>query len=477
MNQEKTYTIREISEGISNVLHQAWPEPFWVVGEIQGLDRAKHGKHWYFQLCESEGDGEVHRLSATLWNRNRDRLFGAKGKLRGLLDPEEPLDGIKIRAQCRIDFYAPYGKLSLHVDDIDPAYTLGDLEARRQALIEKLTKKGLLHKNRETELAQAPLKLGLITSDGSAAYNDFMQELEKSGFGFQVFLCDARMQGEEAPATIKAAFNALERLEPDAIVLIRGGGSRLDLSWFDQEEIVNRIINASCPVVTGIGHEIDITVCEMTAHSGLKTPTAAAVFLVERIRDTVEAIIEAGRGIARTVSERLTVETLRLRELAFGITSRVQLCMAEAVGFFQDAPRRLVAGAERMIEREGADLAMIPGRMAAGRYLRRFENLRFELSRVCLRLAHEWRRLHERETGGLNLLAERCRLLDPVQTIQRGYALLRSPEGGPIKSVEKLAPNDPFTAILRDGTVDASVIRINKEDDHGRKKNRQLKIW
>ncbi|MBU0753991.1 MAG: exodeoxyribonuclease VII large subunit [Planctomycetes bacterium] len=474
---EKTFSIREVAEGIAVALGMAFPDAFWVVGEIQGLDRGKHGKHWYFQLCESQGDGDVYRLGATLWNRTRDRLFGAKGKLRGLLDPKENLDGIKIRALCRADFYAPYGKISLHVDDIDPAYTLGDLEAKRQALIEKLTASGRLFKNKDTHLEEVPLRLGLITSEGSAAYNDFMKELEKSGIGFEIFCCDARMQGEEAPATIRAAFAALKRIKPHALVLIRGGGSRLDLSWFDREDVVNLIIDSPCPVITGIGHEIDITVCEMAAYSGLKTPTAAAVFLIDQVHDYLETVNDAERRIVRAAAERMVTASMKFRELVIGFANQVRWSLSETAGFFQDAPRRLVSGMALRLEQERGFLDRVPGMLTSGRALRRFEDQRIRLSRAGLRLMHGWARTREREESALTFLAERGRLLDPAHTIQRGYALLTDPTGKTIKSVEELEQNDPFVAYLRDGLVKARVRQIEREESHGGKEKRQLEIW
>ena len=304
MTTERTYTIAEVAKGISEAIGAAFPERIWVVGEVQGLDRNRHGRHWYFQLCETRGDGEVHRLSATLWSRVRERLFAPGGKLAGVMDLSGPLDGMKIRALCRLDFYPPYGKISLHVEDIDPAYTLGDLEARRQALLEKLRRTGALDRNKSKPLPEVPLRVGLVTSLGSAAYSDFMKELERSGLAFHVLVCDARMQGEETAGTVRAALRTLAALEPDLFVVVRGGGSRLDLSWFDREEVVTSVVKAPRPVITGIGHEIDVTVFEMAAHTGLKTPTAAAAFLVKRVREFLDRVHTLGAGVAEAAVRR-----------------------------------------------------------------------------------------------------------------------------------------------------------------------------
>ncbi|MFH1999415.1 MAG: exodeoxyribonuclease VII large subunit [Planctomycetota bacterium] len=477
MNQEQTFTISEVSKGIQQALSAAFSGMIWVVGEIQGLDRAKHGKHWYFQLCETDGDGEVYRLSCTLWSRTRDALFGAQGKLKGIIKSDEPLDGIKVRALCKIDFYPPFGKLSLHVHDIDPAYTLGDLEARRQALIEKLTQLGVLHKNREILVPEVPLRIGLITSDGSAAYNDFMKELEHSGFAFKVLLCDARMQGEEAPPTIRRAFVALETLDPDLIVLIRGGGSRLDLSWFDRESVVHCIVGCSRPVITGIGHEIDVTISEMAAHTGLKTPTAAAGYIVDRVRDYLSHVHELGGEIADAVTQRIEAEESHVKQTMDLLMTRIQLGLREGRNLLHSLPHRLISAAGFLVERERSKLTGMAGSLVAGRNLRQFEDQRIRLSNAALQLCHRFARRRESETHVLDLWAERCRLLDPVRTLDRGYALLRDAEGRTIKSVKQLAPEDCFFIKLRDGNVEARAEKIHKEGNHDGKEKRQLEIW
>lgn len=477
MNEEKTYRISEISLGIQVALQETFPEKLWILGEIQGLDRSKHGKHWYFQLCETVDEGEVYRLSATIWNSIHRSLFGPRGKLKGIMDPGEDLDGIKIRALCRLDFYAPYGKISLQVQDIDPAYTLGDLEAKRQAVLEKLSRLGILHKNKELPLEEVPLTLGLVTSAGSAAYSDFIKELENSGFAFRILLCDARMQGEEAPATIRAALKTLDGRKVDAIVLIRGGGSRLDLSWFDREEVVSGIIQCSCPVITGIGHEIDVTLCEMAAHTGLKTPTAAAAFLKERVTSYMNQVMETASSMARSTTQWIEREELSLKYNVTRFAGSIRVALTEERGFLRDVPRKLFAAVRFFHERSCAFLNRAGGRLRAGRHMQCFEESRVRLSRAVLNLNHFWSRRCEREEHRLILMAERCRLLDPQRTVRRGYALLKDPSGKAIKSVEILGPEDRFTAVVRDGRIEAEVVQIEKEEAHGKKEKRQLEIW
>lgn len=475
---EKEYLkISEVSAAIEAAVSSAFPREIWVLGEIQGLDRNRHRGHWYFELCETTEGGETFRLAATLWKGIRSRLFGPGGKCAGVFDLDGPLDGTKILALCRVDFYPPYGKVSLHVQDIDTDYTLGELEARRKALLERLKKEDALERNARLPMPEVPLTVGLVTSEGSAAYNDFINELANAGMGFRVLLCDARMQGEEALETVPAAFRALARRQPDVIALVRGGGSRLDLSWFDREEIVYAVVDCGCPVVTGIGHEIDVTLSQMTAHSGMKTPTAAAAFIVERAARYTDAVNELGESLAREAVERIRRERESLGKEGERLRLGCRYAAAEAEHGLRDLGRRISAAAVRGTGRAAESLADYRNRLAAGRHVFRLNDVRMEVERLVGRLAELVVRIPEREGRRLELLAEKRRLLDPAQVIRRGFALVRGDRGKIIKSVAGLAAGRSVDVTLRDGRLRTEIKEIVREEQDGEEEDRQLEIW
>jgi exodeoxyribonuclease VII large subunit len=162
-----------------------------------------------------------------------------------------------------------------------------------------------------------PLDIGLVTSDGSAAYHDFVEELRGAGFGFQIHFVDARMQGVETELDVPRALARLARVpEVDVIVLIRGGGSRSDLIWFDKEKVARAVAVCPKPVITGIGHEIDLSVADLVAHTSRKTPTAAAQFLMEKTRALETALSEAARSLRDAAREKLDRESRSLTESA-----------------------------------------------------------------------------------------------------------------------------------------------------------------
>ena len=194
-------------------------------------------------------------------------------------------DGVAIRIRGVPGFFAPRGELNLRMTGIDPAYTLGQLAASRDRLLQILADEGLLRANAALAVDPAPMRIALVTAAGSAAYADFMHELEGSGFSFSVHLAACAVQGVAAPATIAGAIAACQRRDIDVIAVVRGGGARTDLVAFDDEHVARAIAASTVPVFTGIGHEIDRAGADDVAHTSLKTPTACAAHLVAMAAD------------------------------------------------------------------------------------------------------------------------------------------------------------------------------------------------
>ncbi len=477
MEKTDCFNISDVSRILREAVETVFPRKIWVVGEIQGLDRNRHGKHWYFSLSETMESGETYRLPATIWRGMREKLFGPRGRCAGVFDLSAPLDGTKIMALCQVDFYQPLGRVSLIVNDINPEFTLGDIEARRQALLEKLKKEGLLTRNQERPMPEVPFRIGLITSLGSAAYNDFMNELESSGYGFQVLACDARMQGEDSLLTVPRAFRSLEKLDPDVIVLIRGGGSRLDLSWFDREETVMAVVNSSVPVITGIGHEIDTTLCQAVAGVGLKTPTAAAAFVKERPRLFLDHLA----GIAAKIAAG-SAETMRCGEEAVGlalekIRSSSLIAGLKAGSFFRETVRQLSSLSLLRLGAEAGRVDLLRSRFAAGRPTAILGEHGLDLSRLPAMLQKAAASRMEKARHTLDLLGEKCRLLDPAAVVSRGYAVVRNESGVVIKDVKSTKAGEILSVLMRDGTLKADVKEIIEEVNHGEEEARQLEIW
>ena len=288
--QEPTLTVAELNAHIGTVLGRAFPDEVWVRGEIANLSRPPSG-HVYFDLV----DGEC-ALSVTLWAPDRQVVNAVLRRAGGAVRMN---DGTEVRIRVRVSWFAKRGQVSLRMLSIDTAYTLGRLAEARELLLQRLKADGLLARQPALALAAVPQRIGLVTSDRSAAAHDFLTTLEGSGFGWEVLLADARVQGAEAEASILDALERLRSASIDVVCVVRGGGARTDLAVFDTEAIARAIAQYPVPILTGIGHEIDTTVADLVAHRRCLTPTACAGALVERVASWCARLHDRRRAIAR----------------------------------------------------------------------------------------------------------------------------------------------------------------------------------
>ncbi|MGQ0552877.1 MAG: exodeoxyribonuclease VII large subunit [Planctomycetota bacterium] len=452
-----TWTIPQVAARLRSALSTAFPEPFWLVGEVNGLARSRHSSsgHWYFQLVDDQAPDPARRasLSVILWRQAAQRLFGPRGRL-----PQPPEDGLVLRVRVKPDWYEPSGRLSFVIDDVDPEFTLGTLDRQRRELLARLTEDGSLQRNRSLPCPPVPLRLGLITAHESAAYNDVLSGLQSAAVGFQVLCCDARMQGVESGPSICAALATLAARRVEVILLVRGGGSRLDLSWFDREDIARAIAACPVPVFTGIGHEIDSSVADAVAQRSFKTPTAVAEFLVEQARTARRESEERFEQLTMLAREALAEHEEQLIDAAQGLrVAAVQRVTESSAGLLQ-LSARLRAGTERGLRGEEDVLAERLSRLRRGRHLQRLALLASGLERDVGRLGAAARSRCEALAAALEASAARARLLDPRQVLARGFAWLRRPDGSLLKDAARAVPRESLVVELRDGSLDVQVL-------------------
>lgn len=433
-----TFSVSEVANTINDVLGEAFDRGIWVWGEVTGLS-TKNG-HTYFSLVEATPSGGKAQLSVNLW-------AGVMTKLRPVLKRSGVTleNGVKVRVFGSLDFYAPFGKISLNMRDIDPRFTLGDIALQREELIRRLRESGEYDRNRELELSPAPLRVGVVTSESSAAWADFRHEIERSGLGFHLRLADVRVQGESAVRDVTSAIRTLGlRDDIDVIAVVRGGGSRAELATFDAEEIARAIASSPLPVVTGIGHEIDTSIADEVAHERFKTPTACAAGLVERVNAFVTSTEEAWDSIARLATEVLGESNSALRIMANQIASRTRSAVDRA-------EERLGFRSARLHTSVASSLVANEVRVLNGR-----DRLRRRLPQVIERSSLQ--------VGGLEA---RVRLLDPRELMKRGWSVTRTASGLVVRSVSDVVDGDLLTTQLPDGTITSTVGAVVPED--GRK--------
>jgi exodeoxyribonuclease VII large subunit len=360
---------------------------------------------------------------------------------------------VVLRVLVKPNWYAPRGQISFVIEDVDPEFTLGNLDRERRELLARLTAEGALTWNKAHALAELPLELGLITSEGSAAHHDVMETLNAAGVGFRIAFCDARTQGAEASPSVCAALATLGRLPLDAILLVRGGGSRLDLSWFDKEDIVRAIAGCRIPVLTGIGHEIDLSVADAVAHTEFKTPTAAAEFLVTRARDAAARSEDAWARIAQHAVNDLDHQQTRLDDSARDLARLSSVALTEAAAWVGDCANRMALRADEQLVAAADGLAGARARLVGGAHIERLGRLETALATDRDRLASRAMRILERQEDALIAAEARARLLDPQRVLQRGYAWLRRADGTLLKDAGAAIAGEALVAVLRDGEL------------------------
>ena len=374
-------------------------------GEIESW--SNRTQHAYFQLVERDEKGTA-TIHVSLFANNLRRLQPLLRQHRLTLQ-----DGVKVKVFGVPDVYDGSGKFSLKISDIDPRFTLGDLAAARDEIVKRLIAGGLYDENRERELPAAPLRLGIITSVGSAAWHDAMHELEESGIGFNIKVANVRVQGDEAiPMIVEAIWALGSRTDLDVILLMRGGGSRTDLACFDAEEIAVAIAQCGLPVFTGIGHEIDHSIADEVAYASYKTPTACASAICELVNEYVEETEDVWASIAGIAQQQLALAESRLNERGNAIRTK----------------------AITAVERAHTHVALSAGRLAT--------------RPISLLATHE---------SQVNYLAERVRLLDPVNTMARGWSITRTATGVTLRKASDAISGDDIVTTFSDGTVVSTV--------------------
>lgn len=421
-----TYSVGELADAINAQLRRGFDDGVWVRGEIDGLRHS--GPHTYFALVE-DGDQGRAVLNVSLFAPMKRNLTPLLKRHR--LDLT---NGMKVRIFGHLDYYAPNGRLGLKMAGIDPRFTLGELSQARDQVVRRLVAGGLFDANRRHVLSPVPLRVGVVTSVGTAAWHDFHDELVRSGLGFRLAVCDTRVQGDGAATSVAAAIRTLSSHDLDCVVVIRGGGARNELATFDAEPIALAIATSSIPVLTGLGHEVDRSVADDVAHTALKTPTACAGELVGRVvsyRDRCEASWSA---IGSHAASGLTEAHRRLGDRAHRVARRTHAAV-------ERADERLLTRANRL-------------RLAPEQALREADR---HLERSTGALTQRAPAANEVAARRLDDLEARVRLLDPAHLLRRGWSITRRADGSVVRRKADVAAGDTITTRVADGTLTSRI--------------------
>lgn len=396
-----TLTVADLLARAQQAVVAAFPSPVWVRGEVTGYRRTSGGAA-FFRLADAEVDEAALEVSG------RGRVMSEIEKAVGDAGLGGLRDGVEIRVKGTLGVERRNSVLRLSLLEIDPAFTAGRLAIVRAEVIRKMSLDGSIAANGSLPIPLVPLRVGLVTSRGSAAHGDFIDQLRRSNYRFAIKTVHTIVQGDIAPQRIAAA---LARFSPeivDIVALIRGGGSKLDLSIFDDEIVARAVASSRIPIVTGIGHDMDRTVADEAAAVAEKTPSAAGEWLVGRVRDFAERIERARAHIRREGRSALDRHRHLLRWAAADI-----------------------AGGASSLRRQ-----------------------RDHLTRLGEDVARTVRQVLTDQQAHLTSLGDWFTAIDLERTLRRGFAIITNEATGVIiKSVSQVAPGDRVFVRLADGTV------------------------
>lgn len=303
------YSLKELCDWIQEIVENDLPNRYWVCAEIASMSVRGH---CYMELVEKAENGILAaKVRATCWS-NVYHLLSAYF----LQETGQSLHtGLQVMLEVSVEYHAVYG-LSLNVWNIDPTYTLGDLAKQRQVTIQQLTEDGVMDLQKALQIPSLPRRVAVISSADAAGYGDFCDQLKHNRFGFKfhVQLYPAVVQGDTAARSVVQALNSIAALEEewDVVVIIRGGGASTDMSCFDDYNLASHCAQFPLPIIAGIGHTRDVSVVDMVVHTSVKTPTAAAEWLIERVAEQVERVGSLMLRLQRATQNAVSREKNRL---------------------------------------------------------------------------------------------------------------------------------------------------------------------
>ncbi|HYQ47738.1 MAG TPA: exodeoxyribonuclease VII large subunit [Thermodesulfovibrionales bacterium] len=427
--EKQTLSLSQLNGRIKAAITDTLPDMYWVTAEIAEIKLNQRG-HCYLELVEKEDDSTIAQIKATIWAYEYRSISSKFQK-----ETNEPLSrGMKILLLAAVTFHEVYG-LSLNIRNIDPTYTIGEMARKKKEVIERLRKEGIIDKNKSLELPLVPQHIAVISSPTAAGYGDFINHLYANPYGYRFVhvLFPALMQGNEAERSVIRALDQIrkKRLDFDLAVIIRGGGSTIDLSCFDSYALSSAVAAFPLPIISGIGHEKDDTVVDIVSHTRMKTPTAVAEFIISGVRSFEETVLGLETRIVNRVEEMLKDEKHILNSLA-------------------------------------RQLSLVPYRLKS-----------VHLNRLLLLqkdIRGHLRQIFHANKSRLEAVRQAVRHLDPEQVLRRGYSITRY-KGKVVKDASTLKSGVMIETTLHKGTV-ASIVHSEKAGkegkDHGKKQGTDL---
>lgn len=421
-------TLLELNSLVSEVLENAMPRQYWVEAELSDVNERRG--HLFAELVEKDESSNtpVARASAKCWASTWYSLKRTFERITG----EQLRTGMKVQLKVYVQFHPAYG-FSWIITDIDPTFTLGDLAKRRMEIIAQLKAEGIFDMQKQLSLPMFCQHIAVISSATAAGYGDFCNHLHNNpqGFFFHTTLFHAVMQGEQIESSVIDALNRIFDAdeEYDCVVIIRGGGATSDMSGFDTLNLAENVANFPIPIITGIGHERDECILDMISYHRVKTPTAAADFLLSHLENTSRTIDNLADRLARSAARYLETERVRMKGISSKIPILFSMVKASQTNRIEILSKRIENALRQKTEQENHRLQMLQQTIEMGA-----------------------KQAIEKERHRLSLLAQKALSLDPEIILKRGYSITLS-GGKVVTDASKVMKGEILETRLANGTV------------------------
>jgi exodeoxyribonuclease VII large subunit len=454
-------SLTELQFIIRDALYMSLPDLYWVIAEISELNENQTG-HCYLELIEKQADDKniKSRARGIIWSSRYRFLKSFFENITG----ESLRTGLKVLIKVKVEYHEIYG-LSLIISDIDPAFTIGEMAVRKQLIIKQLEQEGVFGMNKELDFPLFPRRIAVISSKNAAGYTDFMNHLLPNSYGyiFYTALFESAMQGAETEHGIIGSLNKIAENDKlfDLVVIIRGGGSQTDLSWFDNYNIAYHITQFPLPVITGIGHEKDLSVTDMVAYTALKTPTAVADYIIDNVAQVENHLVEMSmeiKNLSHLIVEknktRIEYSKMRLLPLSKIMISDIKEKLSGKIIEIINIGKKYVYKAGMLTTTQRSQLlsAVKSYSVIKKSYI---EDISHKLNTLTLSDINNKNKI-------LSSLANTLNILKPENVLQRGFTIT-SLNGKILKRSDQVTEEDIIDTQFSDGKVKSKVVNVTKD--------------
>jgi exodeoxyribonuclease VII large subunit len=362
-NDRRVYTLSQVGKSLETVIAKNYKGAYYIKAEIIKLNYYPRNGHCYPELVEKEGDSIKAQMRAVIWSSNLEPINERFRAITG-----EPLkEGITILCLATIEYSGKYG-LALHIQDIEPTYTLGELAKNKVQTINRLKKEGLFDANKELQMPLLPKRIAVISIETSKGYSDFTITLNQNEYGykFSLVLFPSLLQGDKAVHTMKNQLDEIEKQKDkfDCVVIIRGGGGDVGLSCYDNYELARRVAEFPLPIVSGIGHSTNVTVVEMVSHETKITPTEVAYYFIQRFRNFDERLQQWQQALAQYARNLLKDERMRLLQVESRRQQLAQMVLVNKRRDVENLQQLLPLLSRQLLNREKEKVARMENSVA-----------------------------------------------------------------------------------------------------------------